>query len=241
MRLLSLLGLLLVVGCAPSHSRPLVSGVDGALGPVGASLLVRGGPGEVGSDEWAVFLPVELDEVGLDWSVEALRALGYGIDVVDFEDPGESASTQESGGEPSELLSRRPPRRSGPGGSPIQRPPLLNPRPTPQQRQERQRRAADLEAVQAARKLYAQRQAEAQALYPNSQGYQEHHLVPVYLGGPRSGVTYRIPTAYHKLLTREFRKAWGYDKRPPKPEELQNLLLMVYSQYPIPQLIGIKP
>jgi hypothetical protein len=188
-----------------------------------------------------VFLPVELDEVGLDWSAEALRALGYRIDVVDFEDPVESASIQESGSEPSELLSRRPPRRSGPGGSPIQRPPLLNPRPTPQQRQERQRRAADLEAVQAARKLYAQRQAEAQALYPNSQGYQEHHLVPVYLGGPRSGVTYRIPTAYHKLLTREFRKAWGYDKRPPKPEELQNLLLTVYSQYPIPQLIGINP
>ncbi|WNG37976.1 hypothetical protein F0U61_33085 [Archangium violaceum] len=104
-----------------------------------------------------------------------------------------------------------------------------------------QRRTADLEAVQAARKLYFQRLAEAQALYPNSQGYQDHHLVPVYLGGSKSGVTYRIPTAYHKLLTREFRKAWSYDKRPPEPAELRDILLNLYSQYPIPQLIGVEP
>ncbi len=77
--------------------------------------------------------------------------------------------------------------------------------------------------------------------YPNSQGYQDHHLVPVYLGGPRSGVTYRIPTAYHKLLTREFRREWSYDRGEPSPQELQTVLLKVYSQYPIPQLIGITP
>jgi hypothetical protein len=241
MRLLSLLGFLIVVGCSPSRVRPLVNGVDGAAAPVGASLLVRGGTGGTGSDEWAVFLPMELDEVAPGWSEEALRALGYRINVVELEDTVESVPAQQVGGEAGEFLSRRPPRRSGPGRSPVQRPPLLNPRPTPQQRQERQRRAADLAAVQAARKLYAQRLAEAQALYPNSQGYQDHHLVPVYLGGPRSGATYRIPTAYHKLLTREFRKAWSYDKRPPRPQELQDLLLTVYSQYPIPQLIGINP
>jgi hypothetical protein len=185
---------------------------------------------------------VELDEAGLDgWSEEALRSAGYPIVVVEFEDTVESASAGEAGSEPSELLSRRPPRRGGPGGPPVQRPPLLNPRPTPQQRQERQRRTADLAALQAARKLYSQRLAEAQAIYPNSQGYQDHHLIPVYLGGPRSGVTYRIPTAYHKLLTREFRREWSYDRGEPSPQELQTVLLKVYSRYPIPQLIGITP
>ncbi len=105
-----------------------------------------------------------------------------------------------------------------------------------------QRRAADLAAVQAARKLYHQRLADAKTLYPNSSGYQVHHLIPVYLGGSQTGVTYRIPTAYHKLLTRAFRKEWGYDRnRPPNPEERLQIMLKVYSQYPIPQLIGINP
>ncbi|HEX8436048.1 hypothetical protein [Archangium sp.] len=237
-----LLGVLMLLGCAPSFSRPPVEGVDAASASAGASLLVHGGPEGDTPGEWTVFLPVELDEAGLEgWSAEALRSAGYLIVVIEFEDTGESASAEHPGSEPDALLSSRPPRRGGLGGPPVRRPPLLNPRPTQQQRQERQRRAADLAALQAARKLYSQRLAEAQALYPNSQGYQDHHLVPVYLGGPRSGVTYRIPTAYHKLLTREFRRQWSYDSRPPKPTELQDLLLKVYSQYPIPQLIGINP
>lgn len=240
MRLL-LLGVLILLGCAPSRSRPHVEGVVDSA-PFGASLLVRGGAEADTPDEWAVFLPVELDEAGLDdWSEESLRSAGYRIAVIEFEDTVESASAQAPGSEPGELLSRRPPRGGGPGGPPVRRPPSLNPRPTPQQRQEMQRRAADLAAVQAARKLYFQRLTEAQALYPNSQGYQDHHLVPVYLGGPRIGTTYRIPTAYHKLLTREFRREWGYDRGEPKPLELQAILLKVYSQYPIPQLIGITP
>jgi hypothetical protein len=49
---------------------------------------------------------------------------------------------------------------------------------------ENQRRAADLAAIQASRKLYQQRLADAQAAFPNSAGYQDHHLIPVYLGGP---------------------------------------------------------
>ncbi len=107
---------------------------------------------------------------------------------------------------------------------------------------ENQRRAADLAAVQAARKLYYQRLADAKAFYPNSSGYQEHHLIPVYLGGSRTGVTYRIPTAYHKLLTQAFRQEWGYERPDqPSPERLQAILLKVYSKYPIPQLIGINP
>jgi hypothetical protein len=233
-----LLGVLILLGCAPSFPRPLV---DVASAPAGASLLVRGRAQVEALDEWAVFLPAELDEAGLDgWSAEALRSAGYLIAIVEFEDIVESTPARDPGGDPGELLSRRPPRRSGPGG-PSRRPPLLDPRPTPQQRQESQRRAADLAAVQTARKLYFQRLAEAQALYPNSQGYQDHHLIPVYLGGPKSGVTYRIPTAYHKLLTREFRREWSYDQREPTAQRLQEILLKVYSQYPIPQLIGINP
>ncbi|HEX5754500.1 MAG TPA: hypothetical protein VFZ09_50415 [Archangium sp.] len=238
MRLL-LLGVLMLLGCTPSPSRPLVEGM-GASAPAGASLLVRGEADKL--DEWAVFLPVELDEVSLGgWSAEALRSAGYRISVVELEDTVESAPAQVAGNEQGEFLSRRPPRRGGPGGPPVRRPPSLNPRPTPRQRQEMQRRAADLAAVQAARELYVQRLAEAQALYPNSQGYQDHHLVPVYLGGPRSGTTYRIPTAYHKLLTREFRREWSYDRGEPTQQRRQEILLKIYSQYPIPQLIGINP
>ena len=118
----------------------------------------------------------------------------------------------------------------------------LRARPTPLERMETQRRAADLATVQVARKLYSQRLEEAKALYPNSQGYQDHHLIPVYLGGPKNGVTYRIPTAYHKLITQAFRREWGYDRRGlPNAAQRQEILLRVYSQYPIPQLIGITP
>ncbi len=76
MRLQGLSGLLflLLVGCASDSSLSYAyaggreSGVDG---PVGTSLLVRGGETE---DAWAVFLPVELQAPGIEgWSTEALR------------------------------------------------------------------------------------------------------------------------------------------------------------------------
>jgi len=124
----------------------------------------------------------------------------------------------------------------------VRRPPLLNPRPTSQERLERQRRAADLETVYAARQLYFQRLKEAQARYPESEGYQDHHLVPMYLGGSRNGVTYRLKTAYHKAITQELRKHWEFGRgRRPEPHELTEILIKVYSQYPIPQLIGLTP
>jgi hypothetical protein len=233
--------LLVLVGCASDSSRSYV-GVAGAE-PVGESLLVRGGP-ESAPEEWAVFLPVEWEAPGLEgWSAEALREAGYRLEVIEFEDILEPARSQDPGSGTGELLSRRPPRRGGRGGPTGSRlSPSLNSRPTPQQRLENQRRAADLAAIQAARKLYQQRLADAQAAYPNSSGYQDHHLIPVYLGGPRTGVTYRIPTAYHKVLTRAFRKEWEYERKGfPKPEQLQAILLTVYSKYPIPQLIGINP
>lgn len=245
MRLPWLSGLLLVlVGCASDSSRSYVGdGAPGGAEPAGTSLLVHGGPESV-LDEGAVFLPVELAAPGIEgWSAEALRAAGYRLDVVEFEDILEPAWSQDSGSGTDELLSRRPPRRGRLGGPPGSRlSPSLNPRPTPQQRMENQRRAADLAAIQAARDLYYQRLADAQAAYPNSSGYQDHHLIPVYLGGLRTGVTYRIPTAYHKLITRTFQKEWGHERTDrPNPVELQTILLKVYSKYPIPQLIGINP
>ncbi len=181
MRLPWLPGLLLfLVGCALGSSRSYVGGRDsGGAEPVGESLLVRGGP-ESAPDAGVVFLPVALEDPGLEgWSAEALRAAGYRLEVVEFEDILESARSQDSGGGTGGFLSRRSPRRVGP-------PPLLTSRPTPQQRLENQRRAAELAAVQAARDLYHQRLVDAQASYPNSSGYQDHHLIPVYLGGPQT-------------------------------------------------------
>jgi hypothetical protein len=94
-----------------------------------------------------------------------------------------------------------------------------------------------------ARQLYSQRLAEAQAKYPNSEGYQAHHFVPLYLGGARDGQTFRLPTAYHKAITAEFRRLHGYGSNVerPSPARLQELLIQVYSKYPIPQLVGIEP
>jgi hypothetical protein len=104
------------------------------------------------------------------------------------------------------------------------------------------RRAEDVIAVQLARTRYFEALQEAKARYPNHQGYQEHHFIPIYLGGLRNGVTYRLPSAYHQAITQEFRSKWSYGRENmPSPELRQQILLEVYSKYPIPQLIGITP
>lgn len=83
---------------------------------------------------------------------------------------------------------------------------------------------------------------EAQAHYPNSTGYQEHHFVPLYLGGTSGGVTYRLPAAYHQAITQEFRRLWPYGQRDkPNPAQLLEIMIKVYSKYPIPHLVGINP
>ncbi|TQF13268.1 hypothetical protein FJV41_24735 [Myxococcus llanfairpwllgwyngyllgogerychwyrndrobwllllantysiliogogogochensis] len=135
----------------------------------------------------------------------------------------------------------RPPLRRGPGARQWRRAPLLTPTPTPQQSQLQAHRLANHQVVQQARQRYAQRLKEAQARYPSSTGFQEHHLIPMYLGGAKSGATYRLPTAYHKAITQAFRERWTYGQERPPPEKLQLLLVQVYSQYPIPQLIGLQP
>ncbi|WP_164017964.1 hypothetical protein [Pyxidicoccus trucidator] len=124
----------------------------------------------------------------------------------------------------------------------MRQPPLLAPaRPTPLQAQVRAQQAANRAVVLQARQAYVQRLKEAQAKYPNSSGYENHHLIPRYLGGQKNGQTYRLPTAYHKAITQAFRRERAYGSGSPSPQDLQKILVRVYSQYPIPQLIGITP
>lgn len=55
-------------------------------------------------------------------------------------------------------------------------------------------------------------------------------------------MTYRLDSAYHQAITQAFRAQSGYNRRDkPDPGKLQQILIDVYSQYPIPQLIGITP
>jgi hypothetical protein len=101
----------------------------------------------------------------------------------------------------------------------------------------------DPKVVEQTRLLYYQRLAEAQALYPNASGYQNHHVIPQYLGGPKNGTTYRLRTAYHQAITQAFRREWPYGQSAakPSPEQLMKIMMKVYGKYPIPQLVGIEP
>jgi hypothetical protein len=137
--------------------------------------------------------------------------------------------------------SRRPPRRRGGWELGRQPPPLLNPRPSPEQAQARARRAADLTVQRQAQDLYYQRLKEARASYPEAKGYENHHFIPRYLGGDPKGQTYWLPKAYHIAMTQAFRQRWEYGRERPAPQELREILVYVYSRYPIPQLIGIEP
>jgi hypothetical protein len=183
----------------------------------------------------SVFLPVEL----LEWESweevdeEGWEAAGWRVYFVEGEGAG--------GVEP--VMARRPPRRGGRGGLGGRlQPPLLNPRPTREEIAARRRQAEEHRLVQQARERYYQALAEARARYPNHQGQQDHHFIPIYLGGARNGVTYRLQSAYHQAITQEFRAQWGYGRgQKPSPAELQEILLKVYSRYPIPQLIGLPP
>jgi len=142
------------------------------------------------------------------------------------------------------VLAGRNWRRGGGQGTRRPPPPLLNPRPGPESlRYWARRTTADPKAVEQTRRLYYQRLAEAQAMYPNASGYQNHHVIPQYLGGPKKGKIYRLQTAYHQAITQEFRRQWGYgeNKRKPNHKELFDLMMRVYGKYPIPQLVGIKP
>jgi len=137
-----------------------------------------------------------------------------------------------------ELVSRGV--RRGPAGG-VRRPPLLNARPPIDPGRYWRQQPSDPQLVEQARQLYRQRLIEVQQRYPNSQGYQYHHAIPIYMGGTAKGPTYRLPTAYHQAITQEFRREWPYNQEPPPTQQLAEIMLRVYSKYPIPQLIGIEP
>jgi hypothetical protein len=210
-----------LAGCASREARSH---------PTGADLLVRHALEKEDAGAPAVFLPAELLEWS-EWSGEHLEDAGRALYFIEVEPAGEVE----------EVMARRPlRRRGGPGGRPTV--PLLNPRPTREEIAARRRRVEELRAVQLARERYFQALQEARSRYPGHQGYQEHHFIPIYLGGPRKGVTYRLQAAYHQAITQEFRRLWSYGRGElPRPAELQGLLTEVYSRYPIPQLIGLTP
>ncbi len=168
-------------------------------------------------------------------------------------------SRSESGAVASEAedtleMSRPPPRMPGPpvraapgrggrggrGRQPRTSQPVFNAEPTPEQREAARRQAENAALEHTLRNRYLSLKAEAEQRYPDKRGqYEEHHFFPVYLGGPENGPTYRLPAAYHQLLTNAFRRLHPYGRPKPQEWEAQSFMLKVYSEYPIPQLIGI--
>jgi len=79
--------------------------------------------------------------------------------------------------------------------------------------------------------------ADAEKAYPKLAGkFQEHHIIPKYLGGAKDGETVRLPAAYHQLITNEFRKLAPYGQSIERSaQEVGNILQQVYSTYPLPR------
>ncbi|MGO9768275.1 MAG: RHS repeat-associated core domain-containing protein, partial [Roseiarcus sp.] len=78
--------------------------------------------------------------------------------------------------------------------------------------------------------------AEANEKYPRKAcGFENHHIIPKYLGGPADGPTTNIPKSYHQLITNEIRSQYPYPYRgnPLGQQELEDLLTGVYDKYPI--------
>jgi hypothetical protein len=144
-------------------------------------------------------------------------------------------------------LGMPPPRPPGPGRPPRggrgrsrSREPVFNAEPTPEQREAARRRAESAALEQTLRDRYWRLKAEAEQRYPDKQGkYEQHHFFPLYLGGPADGTTYRLPAAYHQLLTNAFRRKHPYGQKPPNEVRVREIMMEVYSEHPIPQLIGI--
>jgi YD repeat-containing protein len=76
--------------------------------------------------------------------------------------------------------------------------------------------------------------AAAREQYPKLTGTQQHHVVPKYLGGPANGPRVQLPTAYHQVITNEFRSLAPYGQAKPPPGELGRILSLVYGKYPLP-------
>ncbi len=138
------------------------------------------------------------------------------------------------------------PQRPGRGGrkrgtaEPRSRGQVFNAEPTPEQREAARRNRQNAADEHLLRERYWKRKAEAERLYPGKLGlYEEHHFWPIYLGGPPNGKTFRVPAPYHQLITNAFRSKWPYGSSTPNAADAQRMMREVYSEFPIPQLIGI--
>jgi hypothetical protein len=130
--------------------------------------------------------------------------------------------------------------RGGRGRQPRTSEPVFNAEPTPEQREAARRRAESEALEHSLRNRYLSLKAEAEQRYPDKRGkYEEHHFFPLYLGGKADGPKYRVPAAYHQLLTNAFRRLHPYGSPKPQEWEARSFMLKVYSEYPIPQLVGI--
>ena len=117
---------------------------------------------------------------------------------------------------------------------------VFNAEPTREQRETARRRRENAAAEQVLRERYWKLKAEAEQRYPDKVGlYQEHHFWPRYLGGPATGKTFRVPAPYHQLITNAFREKHPYGLPRPSEARAKQIMLEVYLEYPIPQLIGI--
>lgn len=159
---------------------------------------------------------------------------------------GEETEVLESGPPGPTRPPPRPPSRPGRGGRSRNRNPteprerVFNAEPTPQQREAARLRRENAAIEQTLRERYWRLNAEAEKLYPNKVGqYEEHHFWPLYLGRPADGPRYRVPAPYHQLITNAFRREWNYGRGKPNEQEAKKIMMKVYSEYPIPELIGI--
>jgi hypothetical protein len=138
------------------------------------------------------------------------------------------------------------PSRPGRGGRKRNRNPfeprerVFNAEPTPAQRMAARLRAENAAIEQTLRERYWGAKTQAEAKYPGKLGlYEWHHFWPRYLGGPADGPRYRLPAGYHQLITNAFREKHGYGVPPPSRARAEEIMMEVYAQFPIPQLIGI--
>ncbi|QRK11218.1 hypothetical protein JQX13_14760 [Archangium violaceum] len=169
-----------------------------------------------------------------------------GIRGTDVSSDGADALEMRPPGAPRGPPLRTPPARPGRGGRNRNRNPfeprerVFNAEPTREQREAARRRSENAAHEQTLRAQYWRLKAEAERLYPDKVGlYEEHHFWPRYLGGRADGPTYRVPAPYHQLVTNAFRARWAYGRNTPTPEEARQIMMKVYAEFPIPQLIGI--
>lgn len=187
------------------------------------------------SRAWLVLLAVWLLTLACA-APEALSSAGVReADALEHRPPGPSRGPPSRGPSRPERGGRRRNR------NPLEpREPVFNAEPTPAQREAARRRTENAVLETALRDRYWRLKAEAERLYPDKVGrFEEHHFWPRYLGGPANGRTFKVSAPYHQLITNEFRRKWDYGQGAPNREEAQRIMMEVYSEFPIPQLIGI--